>query len=334
MELIARSQEVLGSLVEIKLPAPHAALFPACFRELERIERAFSRFLDDSELARINSHPGVWQRASDEFLSLVERAEEFHSGTDGHFDIALKSVLDELGYDKNYSFKPKIKASERASEYPRANVPSAAFPRPLIERAAGRILLYSQIEFGGLGKGYALDSVAVLLERSGVSHYYVNAGGDIYAKRGEKKKQEQPRAMSDLAPNDPASINPPASEPGDDLDFPPWIVLLEHPDDPSRAIGQIELDGRAIAASAPNRRKWGPHHHLINAKTGLPAQGTKAIFVLARTGIEADAYATALFTAGFEEGIRLSKDLPVEILSISSEDKMYKSKGFKAELYS
>ncbi|MFH1094974.1 MAG: FAD:protein FMN transferase [Candidatus Micrarchaeota archaeon] len=104
--------------------------------------------------------------------------------------------------------------------------------------------------------------------------------------------------------------------------------------------------GRSIARHRENRAgrarhrrfraqpaKVGPHHHLINAKTGLPAQGTKAIFVLARTGIEADAYATALFTAGFEEGIRLSENLPAEILSISSEDKMYKSKGFDAELF-
>ena len=132
-------------------------------------------------------------------------------------------------------------------------------------------------------------------------HFYINAGGDMLAKRGGGEG--------------------------------PWKIILEHPDNPSLAIGTIELDGMSIAGSAPNRRKWGGCHHLINAKTGMPSEGAKAIFVLAKTGAEADAYATAIFTAGFREGIALSQELPVEILFISSENKMYQSKGFRAELF-
>ncbi len=75
-----------------------------------------------------------------------------------------------------------------------------------------------------------------------------------------------------------------------------------------------------LQASAPNRRKWGKFHHLLNAK---------AIFVIAKTGIEADGYATA----GFKEGIELSKKLPVEMLLISSENKMYQSKGVEAKIF-
>ena len=342
METASHSEHVLGSLVEIKLPAARADMFPPCFRQMERIERTFSRFLDDSELARLNSLLGVWQSASDELLSLVEQAEAFRARTGGHFDIALKSVLDDLGYDKNYSFKPKpgasIPAPARASTSPAISLaPSADFsglpglssPRPLIDRPNGRILIYEEIEFGGLGKGYALDRVAALLERHGVLRYYINAGGDIYAKQGKARAEKTGgwSARPDLRLAQGRETGPS----GEDL--PPWVILLEHPDDPSRSIGKINLDGRAIAASAPNRRKWGPYHHLINAQTKKPAQGAKAIFVLANSGIEADAYATALFTAGFEEGIALSKNLPVEILFISSQDKMYKSKGFDAEMF-
>lgn len=293
MEIAAQSRQVLGTSVEIKLPERHSFLFPSCFSELARIERAFSRFLPDSELSRLNRNIGVWQETSQELLYLASRAEQFRAGTDGNFDIGLKALLDNMGYDKDYSFRQK----PGGKKTPRGGTPACVF-----DFENGRILLNREIEFGGLGKGYALDRVSALLAENGVKHYYINAGGDIFAKRGSGCE--------------------------------PWTVLLEHPDDPKRAIGKVELDGKSIAGSAPNRRKWGDgFHHLLNAKTGKPAGGVKAIFTIANTGIEADAYATALFTAGFEEGIALSLNLPVEVLAVSSQNKMYQSPGFQAEIF-
>ena len=304
--MVSRSQEALGSLVQLKLPKGRESLFSPCFAELERIEAAYSRFRPDSELSRLNRRLGEWQPASDELLAIVARAEEFRSLTAGHFDIALKEALEELGYDENYSFQPKPHRFSLGSlPHPFSAILSSVSPRLQLDAGHNKIMLHKPIEFGGLGKGYALDRVASLLEGSGVSRYCINAGGDIYAKRGSEGA--------------------------------PWKILLEHPDDEERAIGQIELDGLALAGSAPNRRKWGKDgqmHHLLNARTGKPAQGMKAIFVLAKTGIEADAYSTALFTSGFEEGIALSKRLPVEMLSISGEGRMYQSPGFDAEIFS
>ncbi|MEW6035317.1 MAG: FAD:protein FMN transferase [Candidatus Micrarchaeota archaeon] len=279
--MISRSEELLGTVVEIKLPERHSNLFSACFEEIRRIERAYSRFLADSELSRLNCRLGEWQDASPEMLFLVSKGMEFRGKTGGNFDITLKAVLDEIGYRSASSAKS----------------PGKDGPDILVDAKNSRILLNKEIEFGGFGKGYALDRVSRLLGREGAGHYYINAGGDIYAK-GE-----------------------------------PWPVLLEHPDDSTRAIGKVSLDGRAIAGSAPNRRRWGGYHHLINAKTKKPASGVKAIFVIADTGMEADAYATALFTAGFAEGIELSGRLPVEALIISAENKMYESEGFGAEMF-
>ncbi len=295
MELATRSQERLGTLVEIKVSGEHEGLLPECFEIIGAVERAYSRFLDSSELSILNKHVGEWQPATKEMLSLLATAEEFRNATDGNFDVTLKSVLDNLGYDKNYSFTPKA-------------VQNAPFPVApegagyAIDPLTNEVLLNREIDFGGFGKGLALDKVARYLEANGAGHYYINAGGDIYAKRGEGMQ--------------------------------PWVIMLEHPDDATKAIGTVELDGKSIAGSAPNRRKWaGGLHHLINAKTRMPAQGVKAVFVTAATGIEADAYATAVFTAGFEEGIELSKRLPLEVLLISSDDKMYESKGFGAKMY-
>ena len=77
----------------------------------------------------------------------------------------------------------------------------------------------------------------------------------------------------------------------------------------------------------------GKYHHLLNAKTRMPQDEVKCIFVIAKTGIEADAYATSIFAAGFVEGIKLSKNLPVKMLMVSKENQMYISEGFNAKIY-
>jgi len=295
MEIATKAEPAMGTIVEIKLPSRHSRFFSLCFSELARIEKAYSRFLPDSELSKLNAKLGAWQEASEELIFIVEKAEEFRAKTDGQFDIALKGILDNMGYDSRYSFEPKRGMPDIAPAL------LQILPAISLDRENRRIRLGRQIEFGGLGKGYALDRLAGILDEKGVEHYCINAGGDICARKADGSA--------------------------------PWEILLEHPDDPERAIGKVCLDGKSIAGSAPNRRKWGGLHHLINAKTGKPARDAKCIFAIAKTGIEADAYATALFTAGFERGIELSRGLPTEILIVSEKNKMYESDGFGAELF-
>lgn len=300
MKLASRSENLLGTQVELQVPERHSSFLPFCFAELGRIEAAFSRFRSDSELSRLNSKMGEWQPASEEMISLLRRAEEFRRSTRGNFDITLKSSLDALGYDKNYSFKPAAQKKPGLLHTLRT-----LLSEPIrIDEKNGRVLLQREIDFGGFGKGYALDRVRAMLDGKGVTHYCINAGGDIFARSNGDGKE--------------------------------WELILEHPDDAERAIGTVVLENRALAGSASNRRKWGKageHHHLLNARTGKPATGVKAIFVTAESGIEADAYATAIFTAGFDEGIRLAAHLPVEILLISSGNKMFQSPKFGAKLF-
>jgi thiamine biosynthesis lipoprotein len=292
MRFVTKSKECLGTVVEIKLPQSQSSFFSDCFFELERIEKTYSRFLPTSQLSKVNSKLHTWQKVSTEFILLVEKSLSFAKQTNGAFDITLKSRLENLGYDASYSFQPKVE-----SVVLRLKNFFLQFQRPiLINKQESTIYLRKQIEFGGLGKGFALDCLAKIIREKGVLDFYINAGGDIYGGCSEKSK--------------------------------PWTILLEHPDDATRAIGYIELKNQAIACSAPNRRKWGKHHHLLNSQTGQSEHSLKCIFVLAKTGIEADAYATALFTSGFERAIPLSHKLPVCVFLVSAQNKVYRNSDF------
>ncbi len=108
-------------------------------------------------------------------------------------------------------------------------------------------------------------------------------------------------------------------------------VGLEHPFDPSRAIGVIEIDHGALCASATNRRAWGDGlHHVLDARTGQPVRAIAATWAVAPTAMRADAAATALF---FEGGDALAARWGVEWVRMSTDGGVEWSRGSKAELF-
>ena len=126
------------------------------------------------------------------------------------------------------------------------------------------------VDVGAAGKGYLVDLVAALLRKHGVGEYVVDASGDMLH-----------RGAGSLR------------------------VGLEHPLDPTKAIGVYELRNRALCASATNRRSWGEGlHHIIDVATGLPTRRVIATWVVADTALLADGLATALF---FAEEAQLSR---------------------------
>lgn len=76
----------------------------------------------------------------------------------------------------------------------------------------------------------------------------------------------------------------------------PVRVGLEHPLDPTRVVGVVELRNAALCASATTRRAWGPGlHHVLDARRGQPTTEVLATWVLAPDALTADGLATALF---------------------------------------
>jgi thiamine biosynthesis lipoprotein len=119
------------------------------------------------------------------------------------------------------------------------------------------------LDVGAAGKGQLVDLVGRLLAGAGHEEYLVDASGDMLH-RG------------------PGTIT----------------VGLEHPYDPARAIGTVQLRGRALCASASNRRVWADGlHHVVDACTGRSVATVVATWVLAEDTMTADALATALFFA-------------------------------------
>ncbi len=117
------------------------------------------------------------------------------------------------------------------------------------------------LDVGAVGKGRLVDIVTGILRRARIADFTVDAGGDM-------------------------------RHVGDEV----LRVALEHPFDPSRAVGVLELGKAGLAASATNRRAWADGlHHVIDARTGEPVRDIVATWAVARSAMLADAASTAAF---------------------------------------
>jgi thiamine biosynthesis lipoprotein len=153
------------------------------------------------------------------------------------------------------------------------------------------------VDVGAAGKGHLVDRVAGVLREAGIRSFVVDASGDLL--------QEGAAPLS---------------------------VALEHPFDPSKAIGVVRLQNRALCASGSNRRVWGEGlHHILDGRTGLPAGDVIASWAVASTGLLADGLATALFFAPPE---RLAERFDFEWVRMFSSGVAERSHGLDGELFS
>jgi FAD:protein FMN transferase len=141
-------------------------------------EQAYSRFLPDSWVSRLNRDRSLTD-PSEELLHILAIGKEFYQMTDGVFNPSLGGILENRGYDADYSFENKAQGEQVVS-----------FDE-LVQISPDKIELIGpgNIDFGGFGKGFLIDKlVRKLREELGLQSFLINGGGDIYA-AGEEVRE-------------------------------------------------------------------------------------------------------------------------------------------------
>ena len=227
------------------------------------IESRFSRFIETSELSRLNASNGSWFDASPELRAVLALALDLHRETDGLFDPAILPALERAGYDT--SFEHLAPQAELTAEPPRRE---EHFD---VEIAGDRVRLAPglRIDLGGIVKGWTADRLADELARHGAA--LVDLGGDC-ALRGE----------------------PPEGR---------WVVAVERPDRSGEPLASLALRSGGVATSGTNRRRWRTGdrwaHHLIDPRTGAPAETDLAqVTALHPSAARAEVWAKTALVAG------------------------------------
>lgn len=256
-------------------PAAEAALALSVEGLFAESERRYSRFRPDSELSRLNRSAG-WTPVSTPLFETLRRARAYFETTGGLFDPTTGAALAALGYDRSFS----------PGALDRAALPAEAEAARLCDVAldpARRAVLrppHVTLDLGGLVKGHTADRAARRLPPDAA----VDAGGDAVLR-------------------------------GDGPSGDGWLVDVEDPADPARTMLTLRIRNRAVATSAPNRRRWKTgareQHHLIDPRTRRPSESDLAqVTVVAPAAEVADVLAKVTFLLGAREGARLLSSIP------------------------
>ena len=305
-EVYQRSFTKMGSDFELTLIAEDAQsgkqFLAEGIAEIERIERLISSWDPASETSKVNRMAGVAPvKVSDELFELVQRAKAISRLTDGAFDVTYASV------DPIWSFKGETITPPDSSVIA-ASVAKIGYQKVFLNPSDKSIFLPDKgmrIGFGAIGKGYAADKVKSLLKAKGVSGGIVNASGDLSA----------------------WGVQP---------DGQPWQVGLVNPKNKNKVFAWFPINDRAVVTSGDYERyllmdgkRFG---HIINPKTGYPAQGVISCTVFAPKAELADALATALFVLGIENGLYFVNQLPeIDAILIDDEGKLHASKNIEVD---
>ena len=232
--------------------------------EVRRIENKYSRFQSGSLLSKINSSYGCSTDIDLETFQLLNYANEVFSLSDGFFDIT-SGVLGKLWNFKNQSTIPTDEKIADALSFIGFN--KITYTKNSISLPKGM-----QIDFGGIGKEYAVDQVARILNshcKENHTNFLVNLGGDLFAKKY-----------------------------GNEKDYNPWKIGLEN----SKS-GHINLLNGAVATSGTSQRSFvqngKTYSHLLNPKTGWPIENPpKSVTCFAETCVVAGTFSSLAMLQG------------------------------------
>jgi len=169
-----RTFRAMGTDIELLVDAENAdAALNAAEQEFHRLETLLSRFINDSELSRLNRDGSI--DAGPDLLRVVMLALDARRYTGGRFDPTVHDAVVAAGYDRSFEHVPPD--GER-----RAAPPAPGAGRVLVDGSRIQLEAGVRLDLGGIGKGYAAERAAELLATAGPC--LVNAGGDVATRGG------------------------------------------------------------------------------------------------------------------------------------------------------
>lgn len=246
----------------------------ALYLELDRDWRSFGA----GELGRVNAALESGQRVelSPRLERLIRRGLELRSLSDGLLEPRVGTLVSLWGFEDMARHTPQEPPDEATITRLRRQTLQAAELH--LEHHSIRSDAPVRLDLNALAEGAALQAGAMLLHDLGVSDALIDTGGDLLAlgRRGTRA----------------------------------WRVGIRNPAAPG-VLGTVELEpGEAVASSGSYEHRFGAsgeHHHILDPRTGHPAQDSLGATVIARDAELADATATVLIVAGparFEEMVR------------------------------
>lgn len=254
--------------------------------KLAEINSQMSTYDTQSELSRFNQlASGQCKVLSAPLAEVIALSFKVHAASEGAFDITVGPLVNRWGFGPDQSSMSFPTEQEIQALKARVGMQWLDYreeKRELCKQA--RV----EIDLSAIAKGYAVDQVAAVLESFGANNYLVDIGGEV------RTRGSRPRGG-------------------------PWRLAIEKPA-MARGSAQalISVSDAAVATSGDYRNyrdvDGKRFSHTIDPRNGYPVRhNTASVTVIAKTAAEADAWATALNTLGFERAKALAAQYQLAI---------------------
>jgi thiamine biosynthesis lipoprotein len=255
----------------------------AAFGEIDRLEQELSRYVANSDVARINNlSPDGSLRVGLDTFRCLRLSMQYWEETGGAFDVTLGALKERwAGNDTSWP-SPSPGEIGRAGE--RTGMTSLELDEATMTvRVHGAVPC---VDLGAIGKGYAVDRAVELLKEWGVASALVHGGtSSVYA----------------------------FGHPGDGRG---WPVTLSDPGDHAGILAKIFLSEEGLGGSGIRKGR-----HIIDPRSGLPAEGRRAAWVVSESAARSDALSTACMVMTPEEiGRCIGRDARLRALVVGRED--------------
>jgi FAD:protein FMN transferase len=251
-------------------------VFAAIKDRVEALESVLSTYIQGSDLTILNEK-GV-SDVSEDTLGVIEQALRLCKNTEGAFDPTVASVIELWTHAGKTGKAPSDEELAHALERVGCNKIETSHSRSRVRLTQPGM----RLDLGGIAKGFIAAEAARIMKKRGITRGIVDAGGDVVVFSGK----------------------------GDE----PFRVGIKHPMNPERVFAILTVANGAVVTSGCYERfvEIGGKRvcHIIDPRSGKPAEGLLSVTVLARDASAADAYATALFVLGPDDGFSLAKSLP------------------------
>ncbi|HEY2512427.1 MAG TPA: FAD:protein FMN transferase [Polyangiaceae bacterium] len=279
--------------------------FEAAVAEIRRIEALMTTWRPDSELSQVNAAAGKTPVVvGQETFDVVKEAVHASEISEGTFDITFESLHGLWKFDQDLDPHPPTDAAIKAK------LPFVGYHHIHLDPATRSVFLDNagtKISLGGIAKGYAVDRATKVLRDAGLTSFYVQAGGDLFA----------------------AGLKP---------DGKPWSAGIRDPRGPEGSyFALIPLTEHAFSTAGDYERSYFAngkrYHHIIDPRTGKPATASRSVTIYARTALLADEVDDAVFILGPTKGMKLVDSLDgVGAVIVDAKNNVHVSKSVKAIL--
>ena len=280
--------------------AENEKLLTGCFDLCTEYENLLSTTIETSDIYKLNHRET--NTVSSETAALIQKGLDYGARTDGAFDITIEPLSSLWNFDATTHVVPA--AADIAAAAAKVNYKNVTVSGTSVTFADDT----TQIDLGGIAKGYIADQVAAYLRKNGCAHAIVNLGGNALCVGGKTDTED-------------------------------FTVGIEKPFDSTAVIASVQARDLSVVTSGVYERYFYQdgklYHHILNPKTGYPYDnGLLSVTIIGANSCDCDALSTSCFALGLDGGLQLiAKQKEYYAVFVTDDYQLHFSDGAETALH-